>query len=586
MRRFSILPAAICAALGAVATSQAFAETPIQIDGADDTTREAILDLLPDRDPPDSLFDAERIAEEAAARARAWLRSEGYYAATVTPEASDEPPLARLVIAPGARFRFAPPLLTFANAPPDPQTAAAAQDALASLTEGESARAAVVLEAERAVLAALQAHGYADAAIGERRVVVDHATSQVSVELRFDAGAPVRLGGIRATPDDVLRSGFVDDLQNWDRGDAYTPEALARLRRDLAVTGAVSRVSTTLDPPNADGLSDVVFEIEPSRRNAYELGLSASTIDGAGLEAEWTRRNATGRADAVTLGVTLAEQQQDLTVEWLRPHAAGLGHGVTFGATLEHERLDAFSRESVALYASVDASTRLRLGRSYGVRLSADRFDDLAGGVTDALVLSGFAGLRLDTTEFLLDPRDGAILDLRLEPSISTGDETLVFSRAIAEARGYESFGREDSVTLAARIRAGWLAAISGDADDAPADRRFYAGGGGSVRGYEFNTIYPEDRDLAGLTPGGDGLLEGSIELRWRFRDRWGAAAFIDGGTAFDEWSDATDLSYGVGVGVRYDLGFAPLRVDVAVPLDDDEASDAYALYVSLGQAF
>lgn len=586
MRRSSILPAALCAALGAVATTQALAETPVQIEGADETTREAILDLLPDRDPPDSLFEAERIAEEAAARARAWLRSEGYYAAIVTPEASDDPPLARLVIAPGASFRFAPPLITFTDSPPDSQTSAAAQDALAALSEGEVARAAAVLEAERNILSVLQARGYADATIAERRVVVDHATSNVNVELRFDAGAPVRMGGIRAVPDDFLRSGFVDDLQNWERGDTYTPEALARLRRDLAATGAVSRVSTTLDPPNAASLRDVVLEIEPSRRNAYELGLSASTIDGAGLEAEWTRRNATGRADALTLGVTLAEQRQDLTVEWLRPHAAGLGHGLTLGATLEHETLDAFSRESLAIYASVNASTRLRLGRSYGIRLSADRFDDLAGGATDAIVISGFAGLRYDTTEFLLDPRDGAIIDLRIEPSVSTGDETLVFSRVVAEARGYESFGRQDSVTLAARIRAGWLAAISGDADDAPADRRFYAGGGGSVRGYEFNSIYPEERDLAGLTPGGDGLLEGSAELRWRFRDRWGAAAFIDGGAAFDEWSDATDLSYGVGVGVRYDLGFAPLRVDIAVPLDDDEASDAYALYVSLGQAF
>lgn len=586
MRRFPILPAALCAALGAVATPQAFAETPVQIEGADETTREAILDLLPDRGPPDSLFDAERIAEEAAERARAWLRSEGYYAATVSSEASDEPPLARLIIAPGVRFRFAAPQITFTNATPDAQTTAAAHAAFGALAEDEPARAAAVLEAERAILDALHARGYANAAIGERRVVVDHAASTVNVELRFDAGAPVRLGRVRAQPDDVLRTGFVDGLRNWEPGDAYTPEALARLRRDLAATGTIARVSTSLDPPDQEGLRDVALEIEPSRRNAYELGLSASTIDGVGLEAEWMRRNLTGRADAVTLSARLAEQQQDITIEWLRPHAAGLGHGVTFGAALERETLEAFSRESAAIYASVDATTRLRRGRSFGVRLSADRFDDLSGGITDALVLTGFVGLRYDTTEFLLDPRDGAILDLRIEPSLSTGDESLVFSRAIVEARGYESFGREDSLTLAARIRAGWLAAISGDANDAPADRRFYAGGGGSVRGYEFNSIYPEERDLAGLTPGGGALLEGSIELRWRFRDRWGAAAFIDGGTAFDEWSDATDLSYGVGVGIRYDLGFAPLRVDVAVPLDDDEASDDYALYVSLGQAF
>jgi translocation and assembly module TamA len=586
MRLLPILPAACAAALGGAAVQPAWADTPVVIEGADEAAREAILDLLPDRDRPESLFDAERIAEEAANRANAWLRSEGYYAAAVTPEASDSPPVARLLIAPGARFRFAAPTLVFDGGAPDSDAEIAVHAALEPVRAGDPARAATILNAETAALAALQAHGYADAVAGERRVVVDHATNSVSAEFRFDAGAMARLGDVRASPDSVFRPGFIDDLRNWDRGDPYTPDALARLRRDLASTGAVSRVSTTLDPPNQDGLRDVVLEIEPSKRNAYELGLSYSTTEGAGLAAEWTRRNLTGRGDALTLSATLAELQQDLTLELARPHAAGLGHEVTFGATAERETLEAYQRTGAALYASVDASNRLRFGRSYGVRLSADRYDDLAGGVTDAVIFSSFANIRRDTTGFSLDPRRGSILDLRVEPSVSTGDETLVFARSIAEGRAYRSFGREDAFTLAARIRTGWLAALDGDVDNAPADRRFYAGGGGSVRGYEYNTIYPDERDALGLTPGGEGLLEGSIELRWRGRGPWGAAIFIDGGTAFDEWSEAADLSYGIGFGVRYNLGFAPLRVDVAFPLDDDETADDFALYISLGQAF
>ena len=77
------------------------------IEGADDDTRDAIRELLPDRERPTSLFEAERIAEEAAERATAWLRSEGYYGATVTPEAREEPAEAKLVIEMGPRFSFA-----------------------------------------------------------------------------------------------------------------------------------------------------------------------------------------------------------------------------------------------------------------------------------------------------------------------------------------------------------------------------------------------------------------------------------------------------------------------------------------------
>lgn len=588
MRRFSVLPAALAAAIGfAAGPPMAWADSPVVLEGAEEDMREAILDLLPDRDRPTTLFEAERIAEEAAARATAWLRSEGYYAASVTPEATEEPAAARLVIAPGQRFRFAAPQLVFEGEVPNAAASTAASRAIASVDADAPARAGAVLEAEAAALLALQNAGYADATPAQRRVVVDHATAQVTPEFRFNAGELVRLGEVRAEPNDLFRVSFVDNLQNWRTGETYNPEALARLRRDMTSTGAVSRSSTRLDAPGPDGTRDVVLEVEPARRHAYEVGLGYSTTEGLGVEAQWTRRNITRRADALTVSTTLGEIQQNLGVELSRPHAVGLGHTLRFGASAEREATDAYTRQGVAIHAAVDAATRMRLGQSYGLELSSDMFDDLAGGgVTDALVLSAFYNLRNDSTVFSLDPRDGSIVEMRVEPSVSTGDETLGFVRATAEGRIYESFGDQDRLTLAARLRTGWLEAVAGDANDVPPDRRFYAGGGGSVRGYDYNSIYPAERDLLGLSPGGQGLLEGSLEARWRFGDRFGAAAFVDAGTAFDTWAEAGDLSWGVGVGARYDLGFAPLRIDVAFPLDSDETSEDFALYISLGQAF
>jgi translocation and assembly module TamA len=341
-----------------------------------------------------------------------------------------------------------------------------------------------------------------------------------------------------------------------------------------------------LAPANAEGVSDVVVDIEPARRNAYELGLSYSTTEGFGVVGEWTRRNFTRRADSLSIEATLAEMQQGVTAEWLRPHAMGRGHALTLGAELERENIDAYARTGAAIYGTVTASNRLRLGQSYGLRLAVDQYDDLLGTVSDAVVFSGFYNIRNDSTGFTLDPRDGSIVDLRVEPSVSAGDATLGFVRYIGEGRTYESFLDNDRLTLAARVRTGWLEPVAGSADDVPPDRRFYAGGGGSVRGYEYNSIYPGERDLLGLTPGGQGMLEGSVEARYRFDNGWGAVVFIDGGTAYDDWSEAGDLSFGAGVGVRYDLGFAPLRVDFAVPLDDSESNDDFAVYISLGQAF
>jgi translocation and assembly module TamA len=556
------------------------------IEGTDEEMRETIASLLPDRDRPTSLFDAERVAEEAATRALIWLRSEGYYGATVTPEARDEPAEARIVIAAGPRFSFDAPQIGYAGERPDPQADFAVGQAIAAINAGAPARTEVVLTAEAAALTALQNAGYADAAIGPRRVVVDHATRRVSAEFSFDAGARARLGAVRAEPADLFRPSYIARLRNWDDGDIYTPEALSRLRRDLSSTGAVSLAATRLGPVNPDGTRDVIIDVEPARRNAYEVGVAYSTTEGVGIEAEWTRRNFTRRADSLTVGVTLAQLQQGVSANWARPHAFRLGHTLNIGIGAEHEDIEAYTRQGVALYASVDASPRLKLGTSYGLRLSADQFDETSGSIRNAVVLSGFAAVRNDTTDQRLDARDGSIVELRVEPSVSTGDESLGFVRGIADGRVYESFGESNRLTLAARMRAGWLEAVSGDPNDVPPNQRFYAGGGGSVRGYEYNSIYPRERDLLGLTPGGQGLLEGSAEVRYRFNERWGAVAFVDGGNAFDDWSDAGDLRWGVGAGVRYDVGFAPLRLDVAVPLDPEEAGADYAVYISLGQAF
>lgn len=587
MRLVPLLPAAFLAGLGAVAPGAAWADSPVVIEGADENTRRAVLDLLPDRDAPASLFEAERIAEEAAARALAWLRSEGYYAATVTPEASDEPPAARLIIAPGPRFRFAPAKLTFLDATPASSAMDAANSAAREHVGAEApARAEAVLSAEAAALLALQQAGFADASAAERRVVVDHATNIVTPEFRFHAGSHTRLGQLRAEPSDLFRANFVEDLRNWELGESYAPERLAQLRRDITSTGAVSLANTRLGPANAEGVRDVTLEVEPAKRNAYEVGLGYSTNEGLGVDLQWTRRNITRRADSLVVATTLGAQLQRFNVGLARPHDVGLNYTTNYGLTIIGEDTEAYQRQGVAIYASVDAAPRMSFAQSYGLRLSADTYDNTGAGVSNAYSLSGFWDVRRDTTGFSLDPREGHILDLRLEPTVSTGDADVTFVRAIAEARLYESFGRNDRITLAGRLRAGQIEAVSGSAEDAPPDRRFYAGGGGSVRGYDYNSIYPPERDALGLTPGGEGLLETSLEARWRFDERWGAAVFADGGNAFDTWNDAADLRWGVGVGVRYDLGFAPLRVDLAFPLDDNETVADYALYISLGQAF
>jgi translocation and assembly module TamA len=118
--------------------------------------------------------------------------------------------------------------------------------------------------------------------------------------------------------------------------------------------------------------------------------------------------------------------------------------------------------------------------------------------------------------------------------------------------------------------------------------RRFYAGGGGSVRGFDFQGVGPQD--IEGRPLGGNSLTELSLETRYRFQafgNDLGVAAFVDAGQVYTDTVPSFDsLRIGAGVGVRYYTAFGPVRIDLATPVTRRAGDPRIAFYVSIGQAF
>ena len=82
-------------------------------------------------------------------------------------------------------------------------------------------------------------------------------------------------------------------------------------------------------------------------------------------------------------------------------------------------------------------------------------------------------------------------------------------------------------------------------------------------------------------------LLEASLEVRHDLTERWGLVGFVDAGAVGSHATPTgADLSTGAGLGVRYDLGFGPIRADIAVPLDKREGDPSFQIYISIGQSF
>jgi translocation and assembly module TamA len=164
------------------------------------------------------------------------------------------------------------------------------------------------------------------------------------------------------------------------------------------------------------------------------------------------------------------------------------------------------------------------------------------------------------------------------------GDNVSTFALVQASGSTYFDLSEPGRSILALR-------AILGDAVGAanqfelPPDKRFYAGGSATVRGYKYQSIGPQFPD--NKPQGGTTLAAGTVEFRQRILEDYGAVAFADIGqvdTSNNPFSGQWRL--GVGAGLRYYTSFGPIRLDLALPVNKMPGSGSFEAYIGLGQAF
>ena len=541
--------------------------------------------------PVENRFEARRRARAAAEDAIAVLRSEGYYAYQVEPDVSDgDPPRPIVQITAGPQFVLKGPILTWDGVPPDPAAAAVAIEAIA-LKAGSPGRAVEVIGAGGRVLAAIQKRGYADAEAGVRDVVVNHADKTVWPYYRFASGSLVRLGGLDVQPGSRTSPTFLRNLAPWRTGEVYDPDDVAELERRLLDTGVYDAVTVALAPrdaPSADGLRAVVVGVSERKPRSIEGGASFSTTEGAGVNARWTHYNRLERADTIALFGQVSDRDTRTGVDLSLPHWRRAGQTFRTGVAAYRVETDAFDEMGFGVHADVtrrDGKTSyvtggLSLDYSQTAEVTAATLTPLG---RDLVTLVALGDLLLDRSNDPLDPSQGWRVSARLEPTLIVGDTNLPYLRGVAQGSYYQSLDRQGQTVMAARMRLGRI--VNGTVDQIPASQRFYAGGGGSVRGFSYQGVGPTLSD--GTPRGGVFLLESSLEVRRDVTPTWGVVVFADAGAVGSSGpADFQDLAVGAGIGVRYNLGFAPIRLDVATPVARRRGQPPFQIYVSIGQSF
>jgi len=545
-----------------------------------------------------SRVDARRRARTAGEAAIAVLRTEGYYDYVVEPDVSEgDTPSPIVKVIPGPRSTLANTQVVWDGDPPDAATVAAAETAM-KLMAGAPGRAADVLAAEGRVEAVLHKRGYADAVVQTRRVVVDHEGHTLEPALHFAAGSLVHLDGIKVVSHGRTHQKWIVSLKSWKDGAVYSPAKVAKLEQRLRDAGVFNALTVAVAPPDqtVNGERPVVVSVADRPPHTLELGGGYSTSEGAGIDAKYSLYDRLGSADTVTFTGRLAQIQQKIDAQLALPDWILPDQTFKIGGDLYADDTLAYDDDGIGLRAGAELHFTKTTFVNYGVAVDdVDTRENISinpngtakGENLQLLIYSLTGGFSLDKSNDPLNPTRGWRLQAEADPTYVTGDRNLPYLKLESQVSGYVPFGTDDDTVLAARVKVGSI--VGGDIPDVPADRRFFAGGGGSVRGFAYQGVGPQ---LAVDTPyqtplGGDSLFESSFELRQHVTGPWGVVAFVDAGSLGPTPApDFSQVDVGAGIGVRYNLGFGPLRFDIATPVTRRSGDPWAEFYVSIGQSF
>ncbi|HEV2747545.1 MAG TPA: BamA/TamA family outer membrane protein [Allosphingosinicella sp.] len=551
--------------------------------------------LEANRKDPANAAQIDRRAREDADLLAELLRAYGYYDALVSTEV--EPAgaaggmLVTLEAQPGAQYRFADvrlPGIESAGA-----DAAALREAF-GIAAGEAVNAAEVTAGEAALRVELGRRGYAFADVGTLDIAVDHESRTATLVLPVEPKGSREFGRVIVEGKPLFDAEHIEEIARFEPGDRFEAPLLEDLRRALVATGLVSTVAIRPVDRSGSKTVDIAVALEPAPMRTIAGAAGYGTGEGLRLEASWQHRNLIRPEGAVTIRGVLGTREQLAAATLRRSNFRERDQVLTAQVSASHIDRDAYDAKTVLVGGGIERQTNIIWQKTWtwsiGAELIAtdERDVDLDSGMTRRRTF--FIGalpatLSYDGSDDLLDPTEGFRLAGRLSPEASLQDGSFFYGKAQLDGSFYQRVS--ERVVIAGRARLGTI--VGAERDRIAPSRRFYAGGGGSVRGYGFQELGEHD-PVFDDPIGGRSLAEFALEARVRvkaFGDSLGIVPFIDAGNVYDSSTPRLDdLRFGAGIGVRYHTSFGPIRVDLGTPINPRSGDPRLAVYVSLGQAF
>lgn len=503
---------------------------------------------------------------------------DGKEAAGIAPlDAPQRIAVIRVEVEPGPAFRFG----TATIAPLAPGTKIPDRFRI-----GAPAPSGVIEGAVGAAILGWRDAGHAKATTAGQKIVADHRTSTLDATVTLAPGPEVMLGQLLVIGTSKVRPDRIRAIAGFPTGTVYSPKKVETAANRLRRTGTFSSVALSeadrLGPGNTLDVTAAVVDQKPRRLG---FGAAISSSEGASLTTYWLHRNLLGGAEQFRIdgevdgiGAQTGGLSYKLSVRLDRPATFNPDTSFYVMGLIQRQNLTDYSANTLTLGTGLKRIVNDHLTLRYGLGFDSERVTD-STGVSAYRDVTLPLGATWDNRDLALDAHRGAYVDLALMPFVGFGG-TGTGAQLTLDARGYRPVGQR--VVLAARVQVG--AVLGAALASTPRDYLFYSGGGGTVRGQPYQSLGVYALS-ATQRSGGRAFLGLSGEVRTKVTKVIGLVAFYDAGYVGANSFGAGAWQAGAGLGLRYDTGIGPIRLDVAAPVSGNTGKGVQ-LYLGIGQAF
>ncbi len=472
--------------------------------------------------------------------------------------------------------------------------------------DNEYAVASDILNAVNALPQPLRENGYPKAKIASSAFSIDKQAKELDGTVFVNQGLPATMGEVKLSGNTEVSSTYIYKLCPWKKGAIWDEKYLIEYRDELQKTGLFESIKLNFDDKvykkynkeyrqkrkekhEKDLIVEpvelpIILDVKEGKKRSIGGTVFYSTDQGLGLDTVWEHRNFLGNGEILKISFPIMDEKLYVGADFRKPAFGYKKQSLLVRSRVGYEKTDAYNQKFAEFGIGIEREIHDKWwieSMLFGDHIIPKKWE---GEEYSSISLANT--LKYDNRDNAKNAKNGYVTKFKVTPLYGFGSQS--FSAVVTEFDTSFYFPFSEKTVLALR---GAIGSMLGASDDIPKGKRFFLGGGGSVRGFEHQEIGKHnavDDPIGGLS-----YCLFNSEIRHHITKELALVPFLDGGMVYQTVDPdfSEKMALGAGIGVRYDTPVGPVRFDFAVPLtgayDGDEKDLAdFQIYISIGQAF